>query len=51
MWGFLKEINTHNGGKANTIIKLFNSLVVPVLLYNSEVWGSFLKVKSLHSLN
>ena len=50
MWGFLKEINTHNGGKANTIIKLFNSLVVPVLLYNSEVWGSFLKVKRLHSL-
>ena len=50
MWGILKEINTHNGGKANTIIKLFNSLVVPVLLYNSEVWGSFLKVKSLHSL-
>ena len=50
MWGFLKEINTHNGGKANTILKLFNSLVVPVLLYNSEVWGSFLKVKSLHSL-
>ena len=49
MWGFLKEVNTQNGGKASTIIKLFNSLVMPVLLYNSEIWGSFLKVKSLHN--
>ena len=32
VWGFLKEVNTQNGGKAGTIIKLFNSLVVPVLL-------------------
>ena len=49
MWGFLKEVNTQNGGKASTIIKLFNSLVMLVLLYNSEIWGSFLKVKSLHN--
>ena len=49
MWGFLKEVNIQNGGKASTIIKLFNSLVVPVLLYNKEIWGSFLKVKSLHN--
>ena len=31
LWGFLKEVNTQNGGKASTIIKLFSSLVVPVL--------------------
>ena len=37
MWGFLKQVNTQNGGKASTIVKLFYSLVVPVLLYNSEV--------------
>ena len=50
MWRFLKQVNTHNGGKAGTIVKLFYSLVVPVLLYNSEVWGSFMKSKSLHNL-
>ena len=49
MWGFLKQVNTQNGGNATTIVKLFYSLVVPVLLYNSEVWGSFLKSKSLHN--
>ena len=38
MWSFLKEVNTQNGGKASTIIKLFNYLVVPVLLYISEIW-------------
>ena len=50
MWGSLKQVNTQNGGKASTIVKLFYSLVVPVLLYNSEVWGSFMKSKSLHNL-
>ena len=50
MWGFLKQVNTQNGGKASTIVKLFYSLVVPVLLYNSEVWGGFMKSKSLHNL-
>ena len=49
MWGFLKEVDTQNGGKASTIIKFFNSLVTPVLLYNSEIWESFLKVESLHN--
>ena len=50
MWGSLKQVNTQNGGKASTIVKLFYSLVVPVLLYNSEVWGSFMKSRSLHNL-
>ena len=50
MWGFLKQVNTENGGKASTIVKLFYSLVVPILLYSSEVWGSFIKSKSLHNL-
>ena len=50
MWGFLKQVNTQKGGKASIIVKLFYSLVVPVLLYNSEVWVSFMKSKSLHNL-
>ena len=44
--GFLKEVNIQNGGKASPIIKLFNPLVVPALLYNSEIWGSFENKKS-----
>ena len=35
MWGFLKEVNTQNDRKTSNIRKLLNSLVVPVLLYNS----------------
>ena len=50
MWGFLKQVNTQNGGKTSTVVKLFYFLAVPVLLYNSEVWGSFMKSKSLHNL-
>ena len=50
MWRFLKQVNTQNGGKASTTVKLFYSLVVPVLLYNPEVWGSFMKSKCLHNL-
>ena len=49
VWVFLKQVNTQNGGKASNIVKLFYSLVVPVLLYNSEVWGSFMKSKSLNN--
>ena len=48
--GFLKQVNTQNGGKASTIVKLFYSLVVPVFLYNSGVCLSFMKSKSLHRL-
>ena len=33
------------------MLKLFNSIVLPVLFYNSEIWGSFLKVKSLGDAN
>ena len=47
---FLKQVNTQNGGKASAIVKLFYSLVVPVLLYNSEVWGRFMRSKSSHNL-
>ena len=37
VWGFLKEVNTQNGGKASTIVKLFSSLVMLVLLCNAEI--------------
>ena len=39
MWDSLKVVNTQNGGKASTIIKLFNSLVVPVLLNTTQKFG------------
>ena len=40
VWGFLKQVNTQNCGKGSSIVKLFHSLVVPVLIYNAEVWGA-----------
>ena len=30
--------------------QLFNSLVCPILLYNSKIWGVFLKPKQLRNL-
>ena len=33
------DINTRERAKPKTIIKLFNSLVKPILIYNSEVGG------------
>ena len=36
MFTFLRHINTREGAKPKTIIKLFNSLVKPILIYNSE---------------
>ena len=42
---FLSEvkINIYNGASVSTVLKLFDSLVSPVLLYNCEIWGCFLK--------
>ena len=50
MFTFLRHINTREGAKPKTIIKLFNSLVKPILIYNSEVWGAFLKPNKMRDL-
>ena len=46
MFSFLSEINLRAGAQPSTIQKLFRALVRPILLYNCEVWGAFLKSKS-----
>ena len=43
-------INVHPGAQISTVKELFDSLVRPVLLYNSEIWGAFLKPKQLRML-
>ena len=49
MFAFLKHVNIHNGAQPQTIMKLFNSLVTPILLYNSEIWGAYVKPNQLRS--
>ena len=44
-----KEGNIQAGAEISTIRKLFSTLVSPILLYNSEIWGAFLKKKQLKS--
>ena len=43
LYCFLSEINIYNGTSVATILKLFDSLVYSILLYNCEIWGCFLK--------
>ena len=42
MFGYLKEINIFQGAQPKTMLKLFNTLVTPILIYNSEIWGPFM---------
>ena len=37
------KINIDNGASVSTVLNLFDSLVSPILLYNCEIWGCFLK--------
>ena len=46
MFSFLREINLRVRVQPSTIQKLFGALVRPILMYNCEVWGAFLKSKS-----
>ena len=46
MFGYLKEINIFQGAQPKTMLKLFNTLVTPILTYNSEIWGVFYEFKS-----
>ena len=43
VYGFLSEVNIYNGASVSAVLKLFDSLVSPMLLYNCEIWGCFLK--------
>ena len=43
LYSFLSEINIYNGASVATILKLFDSLVNPILLYNCEILVCFLK--------
>ena len=36
-----KEFNFYNGTQPKTIIKLFESMIQPILLYCCEIWGLF----------
>ena len=46
MFSFLREIDLRVGAQPSTIQKLFGALVRPILMYNCDVWGAFLKSKS-----
>ena len=50
LFTYLSVINVHTGAQISTVKKLFDTLVRPVLLYNSEIWGAFLRPKQLRSL-
>ena len=43
LYSFLSEINIYKGASVATILTPFDSLVNPILLFNCEIWGCFLK--------
>ena len=47
LFTYLSVINVDTGAQISTVKKLFDTLVRPVLLYNSEIWGPFLRPKQL----
>ena len=49
-FGFLSAVNVQAPAQVSTVRKLFNSLVCPILLYNSEIRGAFMKPKQLRNL-
>ena len=51
MFGYLKEINIFQGAQPKTMLKLFNTLVIPILTHNSEIWGSFMKPNQLRNFD
>ena len=40
MFSLLRNINRHNACKFEILVDLFEKMVLPIALYNSEVWGS-----------
>ena len=51
MFGYLKEINIFQGAQPKIMLKLFNTLVTPILTYHSEIWGSFMKPNQLRNFD
>ena len=39
----IPQQNVYNGASVSTALKLFDSLVSPILLYNYDIWGYLLK--------
>ena len=50
LFTYFNAINVHTGAQISTVKKLFDTLVCPVLLYNSKIWGAFLRPKQLRLL-
>jgi hypothetical protein len=42
MFSLLKCINKHYAGNIKILLNLFDRMIVPIMLYNSEIWGGIL---------
>jgi hypothetical protein len=42
MFSLLRNINKHHSCKFNILTDLFDKMILPIALYNSEVWGTSL---------
>jgi hypothetical protein len=40
MFSIIRNVNKHNSCNINLLFELFDKLVTPIALYNSEVWGT-----------
>ena len=40
IFSLLKDINKHHACKFDILLDLFDKMIVPIALYNSEVWGT-----------
>ena len=50
MFTLLKDFHPLNGAPVRIFLKLFDSMIRPVLLYNCEIWGAYImKISSFQS--
>ena len=49
MFSILKAANKYNSGGIKTLLHLFDKAIVPIILYNSEIWGGTLLPNSERS--
>ena len=42
MFSILKTVNKYYAGNVKILLDLFDKMIVPIALYNSEIWGSIL---------
>ena len=40
MYGLLRKVNKHKSCSPSTMFHLFETMVQPIALYNSEIWGT-----------